>query len=183
MDIGSGSFLTGLLPLVVFVVIDAWSGVKAGVVSAVVLALGEALYTYSAIGGLDEISLVSLALVVFFGGLSFYTKHPIYMKMQPVALGTVLGFLFLLSHCFYKPVLLMMMDKYAALLPTDVAEKFSTIQAKQFLVRASLNLGWGFLFHALAVAYAALYMTTTWWLSIRVAGLYLIMFLCMLLAR
>ena len=102
--------LFGLLPLFAFVVIDSFLGLKAGLVAAIVLAVAESLYTIYEFGSLDALSVASLALVLAFGLLSFKSKNPIYMKLQPVFFGLSFGVVVLVLQIMGKPLLPLFID-------------------------------------------------------------------------
>ena len=175
--------LFGVLPLVAFVIIDAFFGLKAGLISAILLALIETLYSIYEFGGLDYISFISLFLVCLFAFFSFKSQSPLFMKLQPVFLGVCFGLIFLIMQALGKPLLIILFGKYENLIPQELQQKLSSPDAILLLSRASLNLGVGFLAHAGAVAYAAIRMNNWWWIFTRGVGLYFMMFFCVFLAR
>lgn len=175
--------LFGILPLVAFVVIDSFMGLKAGLISAVVLALTETMYSLYEFGELDGLSIASLALVAAFAFLSLKFNNPLYMKLQPVFLGVCFGAVLLVMQGFGKPVLLVMLEKYDTIIPAELREGLRNPIAKHMLARLSLILGFGFLVHAVAILYAAMRMSSWWWLIIRGVGLYVMMFICVVITR
>lgn len=177
------ALLFGVLPLIAFVIIDAFLGLKAGLIAAIVLALAETIYSFYEFGSLDYISFISLFLVSAFAFFSYKSQNPIFMKLQPVFLGVCFGLIFLVMQAIDKPLLIVLCQKYENLIPGEVRKNLNNPEALAVLSRSSLLLGVGFLAHASAVAYAALRMNNWWWLGIRGAGLYLMMFVCLVLAR
>lgn len=175
--------LFGVLPLVAFVIIDAFLGLKAGLIAAIMLALAEMLYSFYEFGGLDYISLISLILISVFAVFSLKSQKPIYMKLQPVFLGACFGVIFLAMQVIDKPLLIVLFQKYENLIPGDLRKNLNSPEAIFLLSRSSLLLGLGFLAHAGAVAYAALRMNNWWWLVIRGIGLYFMMFVCIFIAK
>jgi intracellular septation protein A len=173
------SLLMGLIPLVVFVVIDSVAGVKAGIISAIVFALLEAGYTYYTMRRFDEITMISLLLVSVFGFLSYRYDNPLFFKLQPVILGVLLGIAFLVMQYLDKPVMVIMAEKYRELLPLQMRTNLQNPMVLRMLKKASLYLGFGFFLHAAGVAYAAFYLSSWWWLAVRGIGLYVVMGLCM----
>ena len=176
------TLLMGVIPLIVFVVIDSFAGLKAGVISAFAFALLEAGYTYYTTKGLDEISILSLALVSIFGVLSLKYDNPLFIKLQPVILGCCIGVGFLVMQYLDKPVMVLMATKYSHLLPAQLRSNLANPFFLALLKKASLYLGFGFLLHAAGVGYAAFYMSNWWWLIIRGVGLYVVMGLSMIAA-
>lgn len=175
--------LLGLLPLIAFVVIDSFLGLKAGIVAAFVLAGLEALYSLYEFGSLDELSVASLLLVFVFGLFSLKSKNPIYMKLQPVFLGLCFGCIVLVFQALNKPILLIALSKYGSMMPVELQKNIENPLMQTMLARVSLFLGLGFLLHAGCVAYAAFRLSNWWWLIIRGIGLYVMMALCVVCAR
>lgn len=175
--------LFGLLPLIAFVVIDSFLGLKAGIISAVVLALAETAYSIYELGSIDELTLASLALVLVFAFLSLKFKTPLFMKLQPVFLGICFGVILLVMQAIGKPMMVMAAEKYGSMLPQEYQANLDHPLVKTMLAKLSLVLGFGFLIHAGAVLYAALRMSNWWWLFIRGIGLYAMMFACMIITR
>ncbi len=82
-----------------------------------------------------------------------------------------------------KPLLVTMVDKYNSIIPVELRQGFNSPIVRDLLARTSLVLGLGFLVHACAVLYAALRMSNWWWLIIRGVGVYVMMFVCVMVAR
>lgn len=158
-------------------------GLKAGLISAVVLAVAETAYSIYEFGGIDELSIASLVLVCAFAGVSLKTKNPLYMKLQPVFLGLCFAAVLLVMQALGKPLLVTMVDKYNSIIPVELRQGFNSPIVRDLLARTSLVLGLGFLVHACAVLYAALRMSNWWWLIIRGVGVYVMMFVCVMVAR
>lgn len=177
------TLLFGVLPLVIFVLIDSFAGLKAGVISAVVFALLELAYTLYVYKTVDGITLGTLATVLIFGLLSYKTGSSLFFKLQPVVLGLFFGLVLLVMQFMGKPLLPLLMEKYQYILPAEMRARTSDPLFIALLKQSSLTLGWGFLAHAGCVAYAVFYMSNWWWLAIRGIGVYVMMFAAMVAAR
>lgn len=175
--------LFGVLPLIAFVVIDSFLGLKAGLISAIILAMAETIYSLYEFGSLDYISLISFLMVGIFAFFSFKSNNAIYMKLQPVFLGLGLGAFFIIMQLLGKPLLIVLFEKYDALIPRELQNNIKNPAAMALFSRLSLIVGFGFLAHASCVAYAAFRMSTWWWLFIRGIGLYLMLFFCALAVK
>lgn len=175
--------LFGLLPLVAFVVIDNFMGLRAGLFAAIVLALAEAAYTIYEFGALDSLSIASLILVLLFGLLSLRNNNSLYMKLQPVLLGLCFSCVIITYQIIGKPILILFFEKYGSLIPAALQSQLQNPHMHEMLGRVSLYLGLGFLLHSVLVAYAALRLSNWWWLLIRGIGLYVMMALCVVIAR
>jgi len=183
ISMNMSSLLFGLLPLVAFVVIDNFIGLKAGLFAAIALALAEAAYTVYEFGTLDSFSIASLILVLLFGLLSLRSNNSLYIKLQPVFLGLCFGCVIIAYQIVNQPILILLCTKYKSIIPAPLQSQLQSPTMHEMLRRVSLNLGLGFLAHAALVAYAALHMSMWWWLFIRGIGLYVMMALCVVIAR
>lgn len=177
------TLLFGFLPLLAFVVIDSFAGIKSGVLAAVAFAVVETIYTLVEFGSIDGITMGTLILVTIFGILSFKTEKAIFFKLQPVVLGLILGGVLIVMQMIDKPLMVLMAQKYQNALPSEFKANLSNPIFMGILTKLSGFLGIGFVLHAGAVLYAALYLSKWWWLAIRGAGLYLMMGICVFWAR
>ncbi len=177
------SFLLGILPLLAFVMIDSFAGMKSALWSAVGFAILEVVYSLYMYRTLDELTIGSFLLVVVFAFFSFRSQNPLYFKMQPVALGLCFSLAFLICHWMGKPLLIVMFDKYQPMLPAEARTIFTQPNMQEMLSRASHYLGWGFLVHGGLVAYSALQLSNWRWLLLRGVGVYVMIGICMWMAR
>lgn len=177
------SFLIfGLLPLLAFVVIDAFLGLKSGLIAAIIFAVLECAYTIYSFGDLDLLSIVSLSFVLIFAFISLKTNKAIYIKMQPVFLGIIFGVVIFIFQFLDRPILLEMADKYQNLFPKDLGISLNNKSFREVLSKTSLNLGFGFFAHSILVGFAAMRLSNWWWLAIRGLGFYLMMAICVIAA-
>lgn len=174
--------LLSFLPIVAFVIVDSFLGVRAAVVSAIVLAVLEVVYSLSVFGEIDGLTWGSFALVVVFGLVSFKTKNEMIFKFQPVCLGVVFGCVLLYMQFFQTPLLLIMVEKYRHLFPSEMQAVMKQEMYLATLGKCSLTLGVGCFLHAGIVAYAALKLNNWWWLFLRTMGFYLMSFLAVIAA-
>jgi hypothetical protein len=105
------------------------------------------------------------------------------MKLQPVFLGLAFAAVLLIMQVMGKPLLVVALQKYDTLIPSEFRASLNSPLAKDMLRRVSFILGIGFIVHACAVLYAALRMSNWWWLLIRGVGIYVMMIICVLIAR
>lgn len=175
--------LFGILPLLAFVIIDSVLGLKSGVIAAIALAIAEAAYTLVVYQTIDNLTIGSTVLVLFFGLLSLKSNNAIYLKLQPVVLGVAFGLILLVMQLLGKPLLVMMVEKYQFMVPAEFRSQISHPVYVAMLARLSGVLGFGFLIHAGLVAYSAFYMSKWWWLMLRGIGLYVMLFACVIYIR
>ena len=175
--------LFGVLPLIIFVVLDSFAGIKTGIIAAVLFAIAELAYTVVVYKHIDKITIFTLAFIIIFACITFYTEDSIYFKLQPVFLGIFFGITLLAMQLLDKPLLLILAKKYRYLMPADTQQLMMHPAIQEKLKHLSHILGWGFVAHAGAVAYAAFNMSNWWWLAIRGVGLYVMMGICVLVNR
>lgn len=110
---GMASVFLGILPILVFVIVDSIAKKRVAIWSAIAMALVELLYSLIELGELDELTLLSFATVAVFGLLSIKKNNDLFFKLQPVLFGVFLG---MCSLVFYfvldKPIFVMAADKY-----------------------------------------------------------------------
>lgn len=165
--------LQGFLPLLVFVIVDMFSGLKWGVASAIVLALAECVWDYASFGEIDPVTLVSTFLVIGMGALALHLDNSKYFKFQPVVLGVLCAGLIGWFQFFDEPLMLKMLPKMLKMLPPEAHGRFEDPVMKAHLAALSGQLGWLFIAHGAAVAFAAWRMSNLAWLLMRGVGFWL----------
>ncbi|MFN8369657.1 MAG: hypothetical protein U0T83_03425 [Bacteriovoracaceae bacterium] len=75
-----GSLLLGIIPLLAFVIIDSVLNQKAALISAIVLAVLEAIVSYYLFHEIDLVTIFSLTLVILLAVTSYKKIQPFYLK-------------------------------------------------------------------------------------------------------
>jgi intracellular septation protein A len=145
----------------------------AGAVAASAL---EIVYSVAVFGRVDEFSYVSLGLIALFGGLSFKFDDGVYFKFKPVVLNLAMAAAFFVTYAWGHPLLRMSAERYGGVLPAALQQRLALPVVRAALDRASLNLGFGLIFQAALVGWAALRLNTWWWFAVRSVGFYLMVF-------
>lgn len=174
--------LLDAVPLLVFVIVDSLSNMRRAIGWALAVAGLELVYELYVFGELDEFSILSILLILVFGGLSLKFDTPLFFKFKPVVLSVATALTLLATCALGKPLLVMAMDRYGDLFPEQFRQVAHLPRMQLILARASLYLGFGFLVHAGAVAWAALRLNNWWWFATRSGGAYLMMFIAVWLA-
>jgi len=169
--------LIDLVPVLIFVVFDSLGKLKYALIGALLAAAVELFYSYFLLGGIDELSLIYVSLFLLFGGLSYKFNDPIFFKFKPVVISTVSALVFLVAYIGGNPLLVVLMERYAELLPPWAHAQLSQPPWHQVLVRMSFYMIFGLLAHAALIAWVALRYNTWWWLVARNVGFILISFL------
>ncbi len=170
------------VPLLVFVIVDAFGNTRRAVVWALAVAGLELVWEYAVFGELDEFSLGSTLLIAIFGGLALRYNNALFIKFKPVVLSVFTALALLITWGLGKPLLVTAMDRYGQLLPAQMQQLAHQPRMQQILTTATLYLGVGFLLHGALVVWAALRLGNWGWLLTRSGGAYLMMFVAMWLA-
>ncbi len=75
------------VPLVIYVVVDFYSGLKSGVLAAIGTAILTAIAFWWLLGELDWESVFIVGIMAISGVISIKKNNPIFFKMQPVITG------------------------------------------------------------------------------------------------
>jgi len=172
----------GLLPLLVFVIIDSTMGLKAALVTAVIVAVGEAIFSYVTFGELDVVTLASFLLVVVLGAVAFFKKNSLVFKFQPVILSLFMGLILLVTYWMGNPLLYAMAIKYKAQFPPEMQQQLEQPMTQAVFIAASHYFGYSLIAHGLVTAWAAIKLSNWWWLAIRGFGFYIFLFIGMMMS-
>lgn len=82
--------IPGLLPLIIFVVVDSIWGTKVGLLVAVGVGLLELTYGLAKKQKPDKFMLLDLGLILAMGGVSLWLDNDLFFKLKPVVVGTMM---------------------------------------------------------------------------------------------
>ncbi len=164
----------GILPMIVFAVLESYLDAKKGVIGAIILAAISGVLTWVLMGEVDYEIFLVVGLMLVTGLISIKTNNSIYFKFQPVVNGVVYVLVFAWFQFFDVPI----MAKYLPKMAEQFKESFPP-QALEFLLsdngtallsRISLfSMVWLGI-HAGLVGYCALRTSTKIWLVARTIG-------------
>ncbi len=175
--------LTGIIPLVLFVIVDTFAGLKAGLITAAIAAFLEAALSLYMFGELDIVTGTSVGLVLILAIVSWKMKSPLLFKLQPVIVGLLIS-LFLIGSYFYgKPFLLEMTMKYSDFFPPEIRTNLHLPFFQQTFSLATLYCGLTISIQTLLVLWAALKLNNWWWIIFRGVGFYLFLSIGFFLAQ
>jgi len=159
--------LGGILPLVVYSVVEEVYGIIWGLVAGMVLGLLEVAIEKWRQGKVETITWIGNGLLLLLGGISLLTQEGIWFRMQPAIIELAMGGLLLGSVIADKPFLLMMARKQKTLerMPAAVVPFF-----EKFLKGFTLRVSFFFLAHAGLAAWAAIYWSTRAWILLKGIG-------------
>ena len=158
------------IPLLIFAIIDSFGNQKTALISAIVVALAELVFSYYLIGEIDWTSVVSIGLVIALAVVSLIKKDSIHFKMQPAIVAGIIGCLFLGTYLMGKPFLYELMVKYRSLIPAENQVIFDMPQTRSLFELIGLYSGVFFLAHAVIMVWVAKAFSNWVWVIARVVG-------------
>ena len=72
----------GVLPILVFLIVDSFAGQKKALIGVLLMAMGEVLFSLIKFGTIDYLTWVTFAILGIFVGLSLWKKNDIYFKIS-----------------------------------------------------------------------------------------------------
>ncbi len=149
-------FLPGLIPLLVFVVVDEVWGTKAGLFTAVGVGLAELLYTLIRTGKFDLFILLDTSLIVVLGAVSLLLENAIFFKVKPALIEGILAGILGLSAYGGRNLVMGMTQRYLKGLELSAEQR-------QSMQHSTKVFFWITLLHIILVLYAAWFMSDAAW--------------------
>ncbi|HAZ12298.1 MAG: hypothetical protein A2X86_03585 [Bdellovibrionales bacterium GWA2_49_15] len=181
------SLFLGLLPLLAFVIVDAFLSMKSALITTVVMAVIEAIWTYVTFKELDSVTMFTLVSVIVMTLISYKKQTPIFLKLQPAILSFVFATGLIISFAIDRPFILLMMQKYNTFAPEQMEEQIKALLRedwfRQILITNTWTMGVGLYLHAALTTVAAFKLGNWWWLALRGIGFYVLIFLSTIIAR
>jgi intracellular septation protein len=152
-------FLYDFFPILLFFVAYKFYGIYAATVVAIVAAFAQSGLFWLKHRRFEKMHLVTLALIVVFGGLTLILHDEMFIKWKPSVLNWLFGAVFIGSQYIGKKTLVERMMGANVALPTMVWNK--------------LNMSWGLFF--LALGFINLYVVynfdTDTWVNFKMFGM------------
>lgn len=161
-------FLPGLLPILIFVLVDAFWSTEAGLVVALAFGVIQLLYTFVREKRLDRFVLFDTALLLLLGGVSLAFNNEVFFKLKPFVINLLMCGL--LGFSAYGPKNLLL--QYSSRYMQDV--NISPEIEKAFIRQIRIFF-WGMLAYSALTLYSALYMGREAWGFISGALLYVLL--------
>ena len=165
-------FFGGLLPVILFTVIEEKYGTLAGLIAGMIFGCGEIIYELIRYKKVNTITWIGNGMILGLGAISLFTSEGYWFKLQPAILEFVFFIILLGSWFLKKPFLKIMVEKQNPDIPEVVKNRLSGM---------TFRLSFFFLIHAIIATYAAFYWTTANWALLKGVGLTVSMILYMLL--
>lgn len=173
------TLLIGLLPIVLFVILDLYAKPKVAVIASVVLAIALGIYSYFAFAEWDHSITAEILLFLVFGGISLKMKRPELFKYQPVVVGLAMA-LFLLGYELWSGPYFVRAATLMSKLNPELAAPLATPHMQAVLAAFSRHSIVIFALHALVLAWIVRHRGSVAWGLWR-AAIWPILLLAMIL--
>lgn len=159
--------LGGVLPVVVFTILEEKYGTLWGLVGGMILGVGEIANEWRTQRKVDTITWIGNGLLIGMGLISLFTSEGLWFKLQPAILELFMAGLLIGSVLIKKPFLAMMAEKQNMF--AQVPEQFHQVFRKRFS-GMTFRIGVFFLLHAALATWAAVYWSTRAWAILKGVG-------------
>ena len=159
--------LPGLLPLLIFIAVDAIWGTKTGLIVAILFGLGELALILAREKRFDWFVVFDTGLLLLLGAISLLSSDEIFFKLKPAFINVIFLVIIGLSAFSEKNLLFQYSKRYLKDLPVNAA--YQKEMLKTFRV-----MFWLFLLHTVLIVYSAFFMSKAAWGFISSALLYII---------
>lgn len=166
--------LYGLLPLLVFVIVDIYAGLRWAVASAAVFAVGDIFLTKYSTGEWDPGSFIALGLILALGWYSVKTKNPLWFKLQPTVVAGIFVLMLVYFQFFGMPVGERYSHVVEAQIPSEYRHLFTPEVTKLMLNYIGYAGIFVFALHGALCALAAFRMSNWAWLAVRGIGFWVL---------
>lgn len=154
--------LSGILPLVVYTLVEEIYGTKWGLIAGLVLGIFEIIFEKAMYKKVSTITWVVNLMVIALGAVSLYMDDGIWFKLQPAFAEFVMVVVLWGSILLKKPFLREMAAKQMPNTPVHMLDFFESI---------TFRLGLFFLVHCALAVWAAYEWSTINWALLKGVGL------------
>ncbi|HUP57680.1 MAG TPA: VC0807 family protein [Bdellovibrionota bacterium] len=159
----------GLLPVIIFTVIEMLYGTLWGLVAGMVFGVGEITYEWVKFRKVETFTWVGNGMILVLGGVSLLTNEGVWFKLQPAIIEVATAGLLLGSVFFGNGLMAGLMRKQMAAM-TGQAEVTLPPWLESLLQGITVRFGLFFLLHAALAAWAAFRWSTEAWAVLKGVG-------------
>jgi intracellular septation protein A len=162
-------FLVQMLPLIVFIIVDAlFNNIRISIISAVVFACGQLVFFYGKTGQFDWFVLLDVGLIIALGAIAIVSRNDLFFKVKPAIIeGAAIAFFLVLILSPDR----FLLDYFGRMLPAGTVLRPAAIGTmKTMLLWMCVYV----LLHVGAVLYTAFYSSRKMWAFVSGPGFYLL---------
>jgi intracellular septation protein len=161
----------GLLPVIVFSVIEDRYGTLAGLIAGMVFGVGEIVYERVRLGKVDAFTWAGNGMILVLGGVSLVTNEGIWFKLQPAIIEAVTAVIFCGSVLIGRPLMAGLLKKQLAAQQGTQAQSLELAPwVVPLLGGATFRFGLFFGAHAALATWAAIHWSTAAWAALKGIG-------------
>jgi intracellular septation protein len=150
--------LADFLPIVIFFIAFKLWGVYVATAVAIVISVMQVAYYRYKHGKYEKTQLITLAMIVFFGGATLLLHNELYIKWKVTAVYGVFALILLATQWTQNPIMKRLMGSKVDL-PMVIWKRVNLSWALFFIILAGLNL------------YVAYHFSTDTWVNFKLFGL------------
>ena len=169
-------FVLTFVPLVIYVIVDFYSGLKSGVLAAIGSAAVTALAFWWLLGELDWESIFIVGVMAVTGIISIKKNNPIFFKFQPVITGSAVILYLSWLQFWGVPFFIKALPKLLPLLPEYQREIYDSPEGNLLLADLNLYVIIAYLIHTSLLAWVAAKASNKVWIIVKGLGIPFIMF-------
>jgi len=132
--------LFDFFPIFLFFIVFKISDIYAATLAAIVATTVQVAFTWLKTRKVEPMHLVSLAIIVIFGGATLFLKDELFIKWKPTVLNWLFGIAFLASQLISKRTLIERMLGNQIELPGSVWRRLNLSWAVFFIILGGVNL-------------------------------------------
>ncbi|MDJ0738491.1 MAG: septation protein A, partial [Gammaproteobacteria bacterium] len=132
--------LADLFPVILFFIAYQLYDIYVATLVAIIAAAAQVVYYKVRHGKAENVQLVTLGLLVLFGGLTLALRDPTFIKWKPTVVNWLFAVAFLGSQLFMQRSLLQRMMDHAITLPDDAWKRLNVAWIAFFFAMGVLNL-------------------------------------------
>jgi intracellular septation protein len=133
-------FLVDFFPILLFFIAYKTSGIYVATAVAMLAALLQTGWHWFRHGKAETLHLVTLGLLLVFGGMTLAFQDPVFIKWKPTLVNWLFALAFVLSPFFGRRFLIERMMGHAIKLPHEVWQRLNLAWAVFFVFMGALNL-------------------------------------------
>lgn len=164
-------FVLTIVPLIIYVVVDSFMGLKKGIISAFVVGTISTLGLFMMIGEIDWEAVSVIVLLGATGFISIKKDDPLFFKLQPMITGIFSTLVLAYFQFLDTPLFVKYLPKIEHLLDPRVQAVIGEPEFIAQMVRINLYVMIWVFVHALIMGIAAKKWSNKVWITAKALGL------------
>lgn len=159
--------LGGLVPVILFTVIEEIYGVLWGLVAGMAFGICEVLYEWKRYGRVGKLTWFGNGLILGLGSISLLTREGLWFKLQPAVMEVIMGTMCVVSVLIGKPFMVWMAREQGLIEKIEVPLRARFERELGFF---TMRMGIFFLLASTVATWSALYWSTRAWALTKGVG-------------